>query len=69
MSLAEIKIAIEALTEKERCELNAWLQSWPADDWDRQIENDCRSGRLAMLAREADDAVREGEIRPFPGKA
>ncbi|MBI5093258.1 MAG: hypothetical protein HZB26_12565 [Candidatus Hydrogenedentes bacterium] len=57
MSLTEIKTAIEALSEKERCELNAWLQDWPADDWDRQMEADARSGRFTPLAREAEDAI------------
>jgi hypothetical protein len=66
MSLTEIKAAIEALSEKERCELNAWLQNWPADDWDRQMEADARAGRFDALAREAEDAYRGGETRPFP---
>lgn len=66
MTLAEIKSAIEALSERERCELNAWLQAWPSDDWDRRMEADARSGKLDALAREAEDAYREGKARPFP---
>ena len=66
MSLTEIKDAIEALSEKERCELNAWLQNWPSDDWDRQMEADASSGRFEALVREADDAFGRGDCRPFP---
>ena len=66
MSLAEIKTAIGALSEKERCELNAWLQNYPADDWDRQMEADAESGRLDALVREAEEAYRRDECRPFP---
>lgn len=66
MSLDEIKTAIEALSERERCELNAWLQNWSADEWDQQMEADARSGKLANLAREADEAFGSGETRPFP---
>lgn len=66
MTLAEIKSAIEALSERERCELNAWLQAWTPDDWDRQMESDARSGKLDALAHEAEEAYRRGEAKPFP---
>jgi hypothetical protein len=66
MSLAEIKIAIGALSERERCELNAWLQDWPADDWDRQMEADALAGKFDTMMREAELAYRNGECRPLP---
>jgi hypothetical protein len=66
MKLAEIKSAIESLTERERCELNAWLQAWAPDAWDLQMEADARAGRLDALVREAEEAFREAERRPFP---
>jgi hypothetical protein len=66
MGLSEIKSAIEALTEKERCELNAWLQNWEPDDWDRRMEADARSGEFDALIREGEAAHRKGESRPFP---
>jgi hypothetical protein len=66
MSLLEIKSAIEALSEKERCELSAWLQNWPADDWDRQMADDARAGRFDALVREAEQAFGQGKCRPFP---
>ena len=66
MGLTEIKTAIGTLSERERCELNAWLQDYPADEWDRQMEGDARSGRLGVLVREADEALKRGDCRPFP---
>jgi hypothetical protein len=66
MSLTEIKSAIEALSDEERCELNAWLQDYVADDWDRQMEADAKSGHLDALVREAEEAYRRGDCRPFP---
>lgn len=66
MTVAEIKNAIESLSEKERCELNAWLQSWTPDEWDRQIQADVEAGKLDSLAHEAESAFRRGECRPFP---
>jgi hypothetical protein len=66
MSLTEIKNAIEALSDKERCELNAWLQDWKSDEWDRQMEADAQAGKFDSLVNEAVDAIRRGEGRPFP---
>jgi hypothetical protein len=66
MNLTDIKTAIEALSEVERCELNAWLQNWKADEWDRQMERDAKSGKFASLVREAEEAFRQEECRLFP---
>ena len=66
MSVTEIKLAIEALSAQERCELTAWLQNFPADDWDRQMEADARAGRFDVLVREADEDYRRGDCRTFP---
>jgi hypothetical protein len=66
MSLTEIKSAIESLSEREKCELAAWLQNWQPDDWDRQMQADAERGKLDELIGEAEDAYRRGECRPFP---
>ncbi len=66
MTIVEIKKAIECLSEKERCELNAWLQNWTSDAWDRQMEADAQSGKLDSLALEGEEALSKGECRPFP---
>lgn len=37
----------------ERAELNAWLQDWADDDWDRQMVADAKNGgKLAKLKRD-----------------
>jgi hypothetical protein len=66
MTIAEIKNAIECLSKKERCELNAWMQDWPPDEWDRQMQADVQTGKLDTLAREGEEALCKGECRPFP---
>jgi len=65
MTLTEIKTAIKALSEQEKCELNAWLQASPSDDWDRQMEADAASGKLDNLMREAEEDYRSGRTRQF----
>lgn len=66
MTLAEIKSAIEDLTERERCELNAWLQAWEDDDWDRQMKADAEAGKFDEMVRESLEEFRRGEARRFP---
>jgi len=66
MSLAEIQSAIETLSERERCELAVWLQNWQPDEWDRQMQADAETGKFDALIREADEAYRRGDCRPFP---
>ncbi|MBX7244643.1 MAG: hypothetical protein K1X53_04040 [Candidatus Sumerlaeaceae bacterium] len=65
-SLSQIKNEIESLSEKDRCELNAWLQNWRSDDWDRQMESDAAAGKFDEMAREAEAAYRRGDCKPLP---
>ena len=67
MSLADIKSAIEELSVRERCELNAWLQNWPDDEWDKQMRADSEpGGKLHKLMQAAEEEARAGKLRDFP---
>jgi hypothetical protein len=67
MKLDRIKSAIDNLTPRERAELNAWLQNWSNDDWDRQMSADSATGgKLARLKRQAEADTRAGRLRGFP---
>ena len=59
----EIKAQIDALPWQERCELNALLQNWPDDEWDRQMTPE---GKLDRLNEAALDEYRAGNCRPWP---
>ena len=59
----QIKAQIDALTWQERCELNALLQNWPDDDWDRQMASE---GKFDRLMEEAAREYREGQCRKWP---
>jgi hypothetical protein len=54
----EIKAQIEALSWEERCELNALLQNWPEDDWDKQMASD---GKFDRVMDEAEREYRAGK--------
>jgi hypothetical protein len=45
-SVKEIEGAISKLSRNDLTELESWFAEFTADAWDRQIEDDARSGRL-----------------------
>jgi len=67
----EIRRAIGQLTPRERAELNALLQNWVEDDWDKQMAADTApGGKLDKLRRQAEVEARAGRLheRPAPGE-
>lgn len=65
-TVQDIKRAIEQLPEDDFWKLSEWLIQRHADQWDQQIEEDIRAGKLDKLAEEALREHREGKSRPFP---
>ena len=59
----QIKAEIDALSWQERCELNALLQNWPDDDWDKQMASE---GKFDHLMDAAGNEYRAGECRDWP---
>jgi hypothetical protein len=65
-TVQEIESAIEQLPRTEMGKLANWLSSRFAAEWDSQIEEDIKAGRLDHLARQALVEFREGRTFPFP---
>ena len=59
----QIKAEIDALTWQERSELNALLQNWPDDDWDKQMASE---GKFDRMMDAAGKDYRAGECRDWP---
>jgi hypothetical protein len=62
-NVERIKAQIDALTWQERCELNALLQDWSDDDWDRQM---AAEGKFDRMMEDADREYRAGQCREWP---
>ena len=62
----EIEAAIEKLPRKEFFRLRDWIQSRFEDQWDSQVREDAKEGRLDHLAEEALAEYRDGRTTPFP---
>ena len=63
MSIEQIKAAIEALPKKDYVELRQWFSERDWQTWDRQIEEDSKSGKLDFLVKEALDEKDQGKLR------
>jgi hypothetical protein len=60
--LEELQLAVASLTEAEYCEFRRWLLERDWEQWDRQIEEDARAGKLDFLVREAFEAKKQGKL-------
>jgi hypothetical protein len=63
MSVDEIEKALPKLSSQERARLLKLLEEMDADDWDRQIEEDAKSGKLDKLAQKALEDVKADRFR------
>ena len=61
-SVTEIKQAILELSKAEYTEVVEWLHELEEAEWDRQIEEDAKAGRLDTLAAEAWEAKASGTL-------
>ena len=59
----QIKAQIDALTWQERCALNALLQNWPEDDWDKQMASE---GKFDRVMEEATTEYQGEQCREWP---
>jgi hypothetical protein len=60
-SVKEIESAISKLPRNDLTELESWFAEFTADAWDRQIEDDARSGRLDVFYQRL-QKENEGEV-------
>jgi hypothetical protein len=66
-TVAEIKAAIDRLSPRERCELEALLHPWGEDDWDRRMAADAEpGGKLHKVMCASRKNARAGQLMDFP---
>ncbi|MEI8311212.1 MAG: hypothetical protein WCH98_10700 [Verrucomicrobiota bacterium] len=65
-TVQEIERAIEQLPREEAFLLADWISSRISMEWDNEIEEDIKAGRLDHLAQEAVSEFRAGRTSPYP---
>jgi hypothetical protein len=63
MSVDEIEKAITKLSSKERARLLKLLAELDEAEWDRQIEEDAKNGKLDKLIEKSEEDFRAGRFR------
>jgi len=59
----ELERAVTSLTAEEYCEFRQWFLERDWEQWDQQIEEDARAGKLDFLIREALEAKQQGKLQ------
>ncbi|TSA33831.1 MAG: hypothetical protein D4R65_07105 [Verrucomicrobiaceae bacterium] len=65
-TVQEIERAIDQLPKRDVFMLADWISSKVSNEWDQEIEEDIKAGRLDHLAQEAISEFRAGKTSPFP---
>lgn len=62
-AIEKLEREIRKLTREELAAFRDWFRKYDSDEWDRQIANDVRSGKLDSLAEEAIAEHKAGRTR------
>ena len=65
MSVQELEEKVSQLPRGELADFAKWFEEYIADEWDRQIEEDARSGRLDAVVRNAEEQIEAGQFTPL----
>ena len=63
--IENIEREIQKLTPSELANFRKWFQEFDAENWDRQIEEDVRAGKLDALADTAIKAFKSRRCTEF----
>ncbi len=65
MDVKEIETAISQLPPSQVAALAKWFENFQAQVWDKQLEQDVKSGRLDALLEEAERDFASGRCEPL----
>ena len=63
LSISEIEKSISSLPPEALAQFRAWFEAFDADQWDRQLEADAKSGKLDRLADQARADFEKGRCK------
>jgi hypothetical protein len=64
-TLIEIETAIQQLPESNVRELALWLEEYLEEQWDLQIEQDYKYGKLDRLISRAEADIKANRLKPL----
>jgi hypothetical protein len=66
MSVAELEAAIRTLPKEDLARFDQWYQQFIEEEWDEQIRQDVKAGKLDFLLDEAQKERAAGTLKRFP---
>ena len=63
IKIREIEKVISGLPPEELAEFRTWFQKFDAAEWDKQFDEDARTGKLAFLADKAREDFKNGKCK------
>ena len=63
--MEDLESAISRLSAEDLARFSAWLEQFMEDRWDRQIEEDIKTGRLDAAGKQADEDFETGRCTPL----
>jgi len=65
MSVVELEAALSNLPPEDFARIRAWFYERDNLLWDKQIEDDAKSGRLDFLIEEVESDIAAGRVKPL----
>ena len=65
MIITELEQAVTQLSDQELARFRAWFDEYYVQLWDKQIEEDAKSGRLDKLIAEVNEEYNAGLSKPL----
>ena len=63
MTVVEIETAIKQLSQDDFSNLMLWIDEYKNNEWDKQIEEDYRAGKLNHLINTALADIANGDVK------
>ena len=63
--MEDLESAISRLSAEDLTRFSAWFEQFMEDRWDRQIEEDIKTGRLDAAGKRADEDFETGRCTPL----
>ena len=61
-SVEKLENEVASLPQQQLAEFRAWFERFDADAWDKQFEQDAKSGKLDAIAERAITDFKEGRF-------
>lgn len=65
MSVQQLETAVAELSSDELARFSQWFERYKSEQWDRQIEQDAKAGRLDAFLAEVDAEIEREGTQPL----